>query len=170
MAMKYDSDFRDALVSTVEEAMVAYARQLSVADPVTLSTLSAATFFDDRRLLSLMIRAGMPYRLFAEIRSMLPFTEADWAHYLNVSTKTLQRHSTAKDFTFKPIHTEKILEMAELALMGAQVFDSMEQFYMWLDTPTYALGESVPRDLIGDSYGRELVMDELHRIEHGIFA
>ncbi len=68
------------------------------------------------------------------------------------------------------IHTEKIIELAEVTNFGKKVFDSNEQFYLWLNTPSFALGNLKPAKLLKDSYGKELVMAELNRIEQGIFV
>ena len=65
---------------------------------------------------------------------------------------------------------KKIIELAEVTNYGKEVFDSTEQFYLWLNTPSYALGNLKPTELLKDSYGKELVMGELNRIEQGIFA
>jgi len=116
------------------------------------------------------IRQGIPYKLFSEIKDITPFTEEDWAGYLNVSKKTLHRHSNEENYLFKPIHTEKIIELAEVTHFGKEVFDSKEQFYLWLKTPCYALGNLKPAELLKDSYGKELVMGELNRIDQGIFS
>ena len=53
---------------------------------------------------------------------------------------------------------------------GKKVFDTKEQFYLWLTTPSYALGNLKPSELLKDSYGKELVMGELNRIDKGIFV
>ena len=116
------------------------------------------------------IRKGLPYDLFTKIKELTPFTEDDWADYLNLSKKTLQRHSNETDYYFKPIHTEKIIELAEVTNYGKEVFDSKEQFYLWLNTPSFALGDLKPAELLKDSYGKEMVMAELNRIENGIFV
>lgn len=132
--------------------------------------LTYSDFFENKMLIIRVIRDGLPYKLFSKIKDITPFTEDDWAEYLNVSKKTLHRHSTEADYCFKPIHTEKIIELAEVTHLGNEVFDSTKQFYLWLNTPSYALGNLKPAELLKDSYGKELVMGELNRIEHGIFA
>jgi putative toxin-antitoxin system antitoxin component (TIGR02293 family) len=81
----------------------------------------------------------------------------------------MQRYK-ADDSKFKPIHSEKILEIAEVARFGLEVFGDMESFKLWLNTPSFALGKMKPIDLLGDSYGKELVMTELTHIEYGIFG
>lgn len=132
--------------------------------------INFSNFFSNKLLIIHAIRKGFPYSLFNQIKIITPFTEKDWADYLNVSVKTLQRHKKDTNYYFKPIHTEKIIELAEVTSLGRKVFDSVEQFYHWLHTPSYALGKLKPAELLKDSYGKELVMDELNRIENGVFA
>jgi len=54
--------------------------------------------------------------------------------------------------------------------VGIDVFESPKNFFLWLQLPSVALGNVLPAELIKDSFGRELVLDELIRIEHGVFA
>lgn len=117
----------------------------------------------------MLIRDGVPYSLFNLIQNLAPFTESDWADFLDISTKSLNRYrQTAKQF--KPIQSEKIMEMAEVTHAGLDVFGNMEKFKRWLDTPNYALGSMKPFELLKDSYGKEMVMGELTRINHGILV
>ena len=137
---------------------------------VRTDNITYSDFFDNKMLIIKAIRKGMPYELFSKIKDITPFSEDDWAEYLNLSKKTLQRHRNDADYLFKPIHTEKIIELAEVTNFGKEVFDSSEQFYLWLNTPSFALGNLKPAELLKDSYGKELVMAELNRIDHGIFV
>ncbi len=127
-------------------------------------------FFDHKMQIIQLIRKGLSYTVFNKIQDILPFSESDWASYLNLSTKTLQRHKDDSTAYLKPIHTEKVIELAEVAHEGEKVFDSTQQFYLWLNTPSFALGNLKPIELLKDSYGKEMVMAELNRIEQGIFS
>jgi len=60
--------------------------------------------------------------------------------------------------------------LAEVTQLGETVFDSQEQFYNWLKRPNQALGNMKPLELLKDSYGKELVVNELTRIDQGIFV
>jgi putative toxin-antitoxin system antitoxin component (TIGR02293 family) len=60
--------------------------------------------------------------------------------------------------------------MAEVTSMGLDVFGSMEKLGLWLNTPNYALGYLKPLELLKDSYGKDLVISELTRINHGILV
>jgi putative toxin-antitoxin system antitoxin component (TIGR02293 family) len=132
--------------------------------------LTYREFLADRMLLVQAIRAGLPYKLFAIIREEMPFTEEEWADFLSISLKSLQRYKAAKDYQFKPNHSEKIFEIAEVTELGKSVFDNPEKFMLWLSTPSFALGNLKPLDLIKDSYGKEMVIGELHRIDQAIFV
>jgi putative toxin-antitoxin system antitoxin component (TIGR02293 family) len=150
-----------------EEAMQLY---LKKSLDLNLAPSSIEKFFHDKLLVSKVIQKGLSFSFFEKIQNILSFNESDWAKYLNISQKTLQRHKKAKNYTFKSLHSEKILEMIELVNRGESVFGSSEKFNLWMHSPTIALGGKKPFDLIKDSYGRALILEELNRIEHGIFA
>lgn len=117
----------------------------------------------------LVIKEGIPYSFFDLIQHFTPLSEGDWANVLDLSTKSLQRYKQSARH-FKPIQSEKIIEMAEVTHVGVDVFGDMEKFKLWLDTPSFALGSLKPMELLTDSYGKELVISELTGINHGILA
>ena len=159
-------------LTAVNKAIRIYVRNIDKSSGFKIKSekITYSDFFENKMLIIHAIRRGLPYKLFSKIKDITPFTEDDWAEYLNVSKKTLHRHSSDANYFFKPIHSEKIIELAEVTNYGKEVFDSTEQFYLWLNTPSYALGNLKPAELLKDSYGKELVMGELNRIEQGIFA
>lgn len=127
-------------------------------------------FLKNRMLIVYAIREGISYDLFHLIKEMTPFNEEDWASFLGISTKSLQRNKVKEDFIFKPLQSEKILELAEVTSLGNTVFDTEAQFYLWLKTPSFALGNLQPIELLTDSYGKEMVVNELNKIDQGIFV
>lgn len=131
--------------------------------------LTFSEFLSDRMLIISAIREGIPYSLFDLICHYTPFSENDWADLLDISTKSLHRYK-ADNRHFRPLQSEKIIEMSEVTFTGLDVFGNMEQFKRWLDTPNYALGGLQPMELLKDSYGKELVISELKRINYGILA
>lgn len=127
-------------------------------------------FLTNKMLIIKAIRKGIPYSLFSSIQNYTPFTENDWANFLDISTKSLQRYKVAAQHHFKPIHSEKIIEMSEVTKIGLDVFGDMDKLRLWLNTPNYALGSLLPIELLKDSYGKELVVTELIHINHGILV
>lgn len=131
--------------------------------------LTYSEFLSDKMLIVSVIRSGVPYSLFALIKNVTPFSEVDWAGFLNISTKSLLRYKQASKH-FKPLQSEKIIEMAEVTNIGREVFGDMEKFKLWLDTPNFSLGNLKPIELLKDSYGKEMVVGELTRINFGILV
>ncbi len=126
-------------------------------------------FLSNKMLMISAIRSGVPYSLFALIKDLTPFSEGDWAAILDLSPKSLQRYKRETK-RFRPIHSEKIIEMAEVNELGEKVFGDKERFKLWLNTESLALGKVKPIELLQHSYGKDLVIRELINIEHGIFA
>lgn len=60
--------------------------------------------------------------------------------------------------------------MAEVTNIGMDVFGSMEKYKLWLNTPNFSLGGLKPIELLQDSNGKEMVVSELTRINHGILV
>lgn len=124
----------------------------------------------DKHLISNAAKRGVTNELFNEIRANSPFSDLQWCVFLDINIRTLQRYKGTGSHIFKPIHSERILELAEVVGMGNTVFDTPEHFRIWLTTPSLALGGDKPIDLLDNSHGKDLVIAELNRIEHGIFV
>ena len=128
------------------------------------------SFLSNRMLIVHSIRRGIPYDLYELIKERTPFKQEDWVDFLGISARTLLRNKSKTNYVFDAIPSEKILELAEVTSLGKEVFDSEAQFYMWLNTPSFALGNLKPFELLKDSYGKEMVMAELHKIDYGVFV
>ena len=163
-AYKDYTDFNKEVTSLVNEVAAVYKID-ATRKPITYSD-----FFNNKMLIVHSIRKGISFSFFNKIKKNSPFSDIEWADFLNISTKSLQRYKNQKKFVFKAIHSEKIIELAEVTNFGNEVFDNVKDFYSWLNTSSIALGNMKPQELLKDSYGKEMVMDELHRIDHGIFV
>ncbi|MEO6830945.1 MAG: antitoxin Xre/MbcA/ParS toxin-binding domain-containing protein [Chitinophagaceae bacterium] len=131
--------------------------------------ISFSDFFTNKMMMISVIKEGVPYSLFKLIQQYSPFSENDWAGLLDISTKSLQRYKISAK-SFKSSQSEKILEVAEVTNMGREVFGDMNKFKLWLNTPNFSLGNLKPFDLLSDSYGKEMVISELTRINYGILV
>lgn len=159
----YD-DFNKEITSLVKEVAATYIIGSSL-NPITYKD-----FLNNKMLIVHSIRKGISFSFFDKIKTHSPFSDIEWADYLNISTKSLQRYRNEKKYVFKPIHSEKIIELAEVTHFGNEVFDHSKDFYSWLNTNSIALGNMKPLELLKNSYGKEMVMDELHRLDQGIFV
>lgn len=129
------------------------------------------TAADDNNLLDIIevVRTGISPADFSELAQKVPFTIAEWADYLQLSERTIQRNQKEKK-AFQPIQSEKIVELAMLYNYGVAVFGNKNSFDIWLDAKSIALDGRRPKELLDTNFGISLVKDELGRIEHGILA
>ncbi len=112
--------------------------------------------------------ADFPYRKFARIAELVPFTQKEWAGILHLSEKTLQRY--AKDNTsFEGIYVDRILQMQELIEAGLAAFSVPEAFYRWLKRDKPVLGHLLNFDSLKTNEGIRLITDETGRIMHGVY-
>jgi putative toxin-antitoxin system antitoxin component (TIGR02293 family) len=93
----------------------------------------------------------------SEIATLLPITE-----------RTIQRYSPKQ--RFNRVVSEQVLQIAEVAARGAEVFGDREKLLSWINTPSTALGNRTPASLLSSRFGTEMVLDELGRVEHGIIS
>jgi len=115
------------------------------------------------------VRAGLPFDFYQELVKTMPFSPADWATYLHLSDRTLQRYKK-EAATFDALQSEKILEILLLFKKGTEIFENKENFAAWLEASNVALGHVKPKDLLDSSFGINLLREELIRIEHGVLA
>jgi putative toxin-antitoxin system antitoxin component (TIGR02293 family) len=156
-------------VSNIKELKL-YTETLTNENEVNEPVVNYRSFLEDKFLVATAVKRGVTNSLFEEISSYSPFDDQQWSDFLNINLRTLQRYKKESDHTFKPIQSEKIFELAEVINVGHDVFDTHEDFNIWLGSPSVAMGNYKPIELIGTSYGKDLVLAELNRIEYGVFV
>lgn len=115
-----------------------------------------------------LIREGLPKNALDNIIDMAGFTTTEIAQIMHTSDRTLRRYTPGQKLDAE--QSERVLELARLYCRGEAVFGTMELFKKWMDREVIALGEKKPKTFLDTSLGIEMLMDELGRIEHGVFA
>ncbi len=115
------------------------------------------------------VRTGIPFGKFLGFANFSPFKLAEWAAFLHISERTMQRYEKEKR-RFDALQSEKIIEIALLYKNGVAVFGKKEHFDTWLESTLPSLGNVTPKSLLDSSFGIRLLRDELIRIEHGVLA
>jgi putative toxin-antitoxin system antitoxin component (TIGR02293 family) len=126
---------------------------------------------DDKNALDIIdvVRKGISYSDFNKIAVTTPFSLSEWASYLQLSERTIQRNQKEKK-PFQPIQSERIVELNMLYQYGVEVFGDKDNFNVWLNSKSMALGGRSPKELLDTKFGINMVKDELGRIEHGVLA
>lgn len=88
--------------------------------------------------------------------------------YLHVSERTLQRYDENKKLS--PELSDHLIQLARVYARAVDVFGNRDQAVKWLKYPSQALGGITPISCLDNFSGIELVLDELGRIEYGVYA
>lgn len=90
------------------------------------------------------------------------------ADLLPVTERTLQRYSSYQHFS--PAVSEQVLHIAEVMAKGTEVFQDKGKLAIWLNTPHKVFHGKTPFAMLGSRFGMELVLEELGRLEFGVYS
>ncbi len=111
------------------------------------------------------IRNGVKKSDWKGFISSIGATEKEFENILPVSISSMQKKQVYSRET-----SERIYELARLFGLGYEVFDSQGDFKQWLITPSKALGDKIPFDLLDSSLGFEMVSDAINRIRYNVYS
>lgn len=114
------------------------------------------------------IRVGLPKKALDNLMSITGFTNSEIAQIIHTSDRTLRRYTAKQKLDAE--QSERVIELAKLYSRGEEIFGSMDKFKAWMGTEVTALGIKKPKTFLDTSLGIEMLMDELGRIEQGVFA
>jgi putative toxin-antitoxin system antitoxin component (TIGR02293 family) len=132
---------------------------LSGIKPISLST--------DFNIVQLT-RQGLPKRVLLSLAKKISITIQELANIMHISERTLQRYDDEE--IVKTEYAEKAISLARLYVRGDEVFGSMDNFKIWMKTPSLIFNGESPLSILDTSIGFDMVLTELGRMEHGIFA
>ena len=111
------------------------------------------------------IREGVKKSDWKQLIQYTDSTEKEFEHILPASISSMQKKTIYGKET-----SERIYELAKLFGLGYEVFDTKDDFKRWLRTPSKALGNKMPFELLDSSFGFELVENEIIRIQYNVYS
>lgn len=111
------------------------------------------------------IRHGVSKTEWKQLIFSLGSTEKEFENIIPASISSLQKKAVYGKET-----SERIYELASLFGLGYDVFDSKEDFKTWLNTPSRALKNKRPFELLDSSLGFELIENEITRIKYNVYS
>jgi len=113
-------------------------------------------------------KEGIPKKALINLSQNINMSIRSISNILHITERTLQRKKDL-DLLNENI-SEHIIQIAEVYSRGNEVFDTIEDFQVWINSSCKALGSKKPIELLSSRYGAQMVLDELGRIEHGVFS
>lgn len=115
-----------------------------------------------------LIRMGIPKLEFDNIMQMIGFSYEEMSALMHVSERTLRRFDDSTHLNIE--QSERMVEIKKLYLFGTEVFDSLETFKQWIETPIMALGYQKPKQFLDTSLGIRMLTNLLGRILQGVYS
>lgn len=115
-----------------------------------------------------LARKGISKKSILKLSELLSISLKDFAELLPVTERTIQRYNS--NTRFKSDISEHVILIAEVIVKGLEVFQNQDDLKKWLNTPNRTLGNTEPIELLDTSFGSQLIIDELGRIEHGVYS
>ena len=113
-------------------------------------------------------KIGVTKNALAHLANFMSFSVRQMADFLPVTERTIQRYGP--DAHFNRVVSEQILQIAEVVAKGTEAFEDTAKFLSWMNHPNKALASKTPSSLLSSRFGIEMVLDELGRMEHGVFS
>lgn len=98
----------------------------------------------------------------------LCLSDHEMIKFLHISKRTLKRYE--ENHILSPQISDHLVQLAKVYTKAVETFEDQEVAIKWLKEPCTAIGNIKPLDYLTNSSGVEMVLDELGRIEHGVFA
>lgn len=115
-----------------------------------------------------LARQGLFKSAMDSLAQLLELSTRDLVQYLHISERTLQRYEDNKKLS--PELSDHLIQIARVYARAVDVFEDRDTSVKWLKYPSHALGGVTPISCLDNFSGIELVLDELGRIEYGVYA
>ncbi len=111
---------------------------------------------------------GISKNAYEHLASYLNYNTKQMAEILPITERTIQRYTQNTHFNTEV--SDHILQIAEVTAKGIEVFEDKSQFLSWMSFPCMSFENKTPLSLLTSKFGVDMILDELGRIEHGIFS
>lgn len=113
-------------------------------------------------------REGIKKSTLKSLVEYLGISMLTMSHLLHTSHRNIQRKD--EEEILDTLKTEKVLELAAFAQRGIEAIGSKAGFIEWLHSPLIALGNKAPVDYLDTSFGIQMVLKILGRLEQGVYS
>ena len=114
-----------------------------------------------------IVERGLPYGAIDRLADTLDLTLEEFCQIIPVSRRTLARY---RHGILDAHLSDHVLMIGKIFERASEVMESSDNALLWLKTPSYSFRHKRPIDYLSSFAGAQEVLDELGRIEHGVFV
>lgn len=169
---KYKEYPVEELTSEVHEALLDYisekpAMRVILGGKQKAGMHAVLSDYDELDMIRLS-REGLKKDALFSLASYLGISMEQMATLLQTSHRNMLRKDASD--VLDSYKTEKAIELAAFAKRGIEVIGTQSGFKEWLQLPLMALGNKKPLDFLDTTFGIQLVLKILGRLEQGVFS
>jgi putative toxin-antitoxin system antitoxin component (TIGR02293 family) len=116
-----------------------------------------------------VIRQGLSPASLESVSRKMDLSPRETGESLGFAKRTLTRRLREKQ-PLTPEESERVVRLVRVLVQAIEVLGSLEKARRWLQKSNRALGGEIPLRLLDNDIGGNAVLEELGRIEHGVFA
>lgn len=116
-----------------------------------------------------LIRAGLPSSALLAMSARMELSPSAMIESVGLPQRTIARRLKEKQ-ALTPPESERVLRVARAFAQAVATLGSEEKARRWLQKPSRALGGEAPLRMLDTDVGANAVLEELGRIEYGVFA
>jgi putative toxin-antitoxin system antitoxin component (TIGR02293 family) len=115
------------------------------------------------------LRKGLPSKTLEAVSKQLGLTPMATGALLGIPARTLSRRLASRR-KLTPEESQRVYRLSRVVILATRALGNIEKARHWLQTSNRVLGDEVPLHLLDTDVGTEAVIEELGRIEYGVFA
>lgn len=115
------------------------------------------------------IRRGLPPKSLESLAREMDMTTLATAEVIGLVKRTVARRIQEKQ-KLDPEQSERVVRLALVLAQATAILGNREKARRWLRKPNRALGGESPITMLDIDIGAQSVLDELGRIDYGVFA
>ena len=113
-------------------------------------------------------RKGLTIKQLHKILDYTKLTIKDLPHIIALSERQINRYEDHQ--VLRRDISAQLIRIVELYSKGYDVFEDEKKFQTWMNRKIRGLGNVEPKKLLDTTFGIQLVIDELGRLEYGIIS
>lgn len=114
-----------------------------------------------------LVGDGLPAAVIGRIDRALDLSASESARVFGLSATSRKRYKRTPRKRLDPSASDRIVRVASAVADAVEIFGDAARAIAWFKTPSLALGNERPLDLMASDPGARLVRDELLRIRYG---
>jgi len=116
-----------------------------------------------------VIRQGLPAATLEAVSRHMDLSALATVELLGLAKRTMARR-LQEGQTLTAEESERVVRLARVLAQASEVLGSIQKARSWLQKPNRALGGQTPLRILDTDIGTNAVLEELGRIDSGVFA